>query len=90
MSFAINNGANQMSHEFLISFPAFNLTDKSDKLPMTFVFYRKSHFLVSNETSEKQKSEMVESLVVSATIQGKRIESLKNPVVARFRLPPVS
>ncbi|PIK43185.1 putative G-protein coupled receptor [Apostichopus japonicus] len=58
----------------------------SDAVPLTFVIYRTSNLFISSGSS--QMDEEVETLIVSATIEGQKITNLNDPVVTRFHLLP--
>ncbi|XP_071811627.1 uncharacterized protein [Apostichopus japonicus] len=59
----------------------------SDAVPLTFVIYRTSNLFISNGSS--QMDEEVETLIVSATIEGQKITNLNDPVVTRFHILPI-
>ncbi|XP_071811624.1 uncharacterized protein [Apostichopus japonicus] len=59
----------------------------SDAVPLTFVIYRTSNLFISSGSS--QMDEEVETLIVSATIEGQKITNLNDPVVTRFHLLPI-
>lgn len=62
--------------------------DASAKIPLTFIVYRTSSLFASKDS--KGEKEEVESFIISATIEGKKLRDLKDPVVTRFHLLPVS
>ncbi|PIK59108.1 putative G-protein coupled receptor [Apostichopus japonicus] len=61
--------------------------DASDSVPVTFLIHRTSNLFTSRDN--QLKTEVVESLIVGATIEGKKIDNLNSPVVTRFHLLPM-
>ncbi|XP_071812631.1 uncharacterized protein [Apostichopus japonicus] len=61
--------------------------DASDSVPVTFLIHRTSNLFTSRDN--QLKTEVVESLIVGATIEGKKIDNLNSPVVTRFHLLPL-
>lgn len=53
-------------------------------IPVTFIIHRTSHLFMSSGTQGEARDEEVESLIISATIEGKKIDNLVDPVVSKY------
>ncbi|XP_071811588.1 uncharacterized protein [Apostichopus japonicus] len=65
--------------------------EESGMIPVTFLIHRTSHLFMSSGSieTEEESQEEVESLIISATVEGEKITDLNSPVVSKFHLLPV-